>query len=63
MQDDQVLSFYHRAVPIIKRDETINLDNLTKEELVNIILENKVQPAKYYSKNIIKENQKNLKKR
>lgn len=63
VQDDQVLSFYHRAVPIIKRDETINLDNLTKEELVNIILENKVQPDKYYSKNIIKENQKNLKKR
>lgn len=63
VQDDQVLSFYHRAVPIIKRDETINLDNLTKEELVNIIIENKVQPDKYYSRNIIKENQKNLKKR
>ena len=51
IKDDQVLSFYHQALPniAIKKRKPFNLDDFSKNQLIEIILNQNLEPNKYYS--------------
>ncbi len=51
IKDDQVLSFYHQALPniAIKKRKPVNLDDFSKNQLIEIILNQNLEPNKYYS--------------
>lgn len=47
--DNEIVSFYHKVFPRIATNK-VNLDNLTKNELIEIILKQNEKTNNYYSK-------------
>ncbi len=48
--DSQVVDFYHQVLPELRTKDPVDLDSLTKDELIDIILRQNANSNKYYSK-------------
>lgn len=47
--DEEVISLYHRTIPSLRRGNSVNLDDLSKDELIDIILNYQIQTGRFYS--------------
>ena len=52
--DDQVVNFYHKVLPEAENNNPVNLDELSKEELIDIILKQNKNSDRYYSDKKVK---------
>lgn len=52
--DDQVVNFYHKVLPEAESNNPVNLDELSKEELIDIILKQNKNSDRYYSDKKVK---------
>ena len=49
IKSDEVLDFYHRTLKQTNKLKPINLDVLNKDQLIEIILNQDLEPDKYFS--------------
>ena len=52
--DDQVVNFYHKVLPEAENNNPVNLEELSKEELIDIILKQNKNSDRYYSDKKVK---------